>query len=127
MNVFGLSIAILVNIIMPKILRVLSGEKVVLTHLLTRYNQPMGALADDPSTENYQGILRKSSSKTVGGGRRSTMFSPGEIVKLNRDDPLPRKLESGIYDVHSMLGQISRLWCVKGKTALFLVLSLSLS
>jgi hypothetical protein len=124
LNIFGLSIAIIVNIVLPKILRVLSGEKVVLTHLLARYNQQTagGCLAagQDGSMEDYRRSLlvqkRSSSVATSSIGQAlhgaSVVYSPGAIVKLKRDDPLPRKLENGIYDVHGLLGQVSRLWYV---------------
>jgi hypothetical protein len=121
LNIFGLSIAILFNIVLPKILRVLSGEKVVLTHLLARYNQQTagGLLLEDGSTgEDYRRsmlVLKASSTNGTNSGRAlssTAVYSPGAVVKLKRDDPLPRKLENGIYDVQGLLGQVSRLWYV---------------
>jgi hypothetical protein len=121
MNTFGLSISMFVNIVLPKIRRVLSGEKVVLTHLLNK-----GAGGDDEDLDDAAGaaaaamhrrptaaaMQQQPSTTTTTTPTTPIMYTVGDIIKLKRDDPLPPSLEREIFAVQGLLGQVSKLWCV---------------
>lgn len=112
-NTFGLSISMLVNIVLPKIRRVLSGEKVVLTHLL---NQGVGR-DDDAAAMNRRPTAMMQSTPTT------PMYTAADIIKLKREDPLPPSLEREIFAVQSLLGQVSKLWYVRTTNVFFFIVA----
>jgi hypothetical protein len=93
----------LVNIVMPKIRRVMSGEKVVLTHLLTKYNQQKGV--EDSDVNRRPTVFQSSADPPA-------VYTSGSIITLRRHDPLPASLEKDIFKVQGLLGNVSRLWYV---------------
>jgi hypothetical protein len=84
----GSATSVLVLIVWPKIRRVLSGEKVVLSKLL-------GA--------SY-GTSSLTTTTLEGGNQRR--------ITQAKDDPLPRHLEADIVVMEALLRDISNAWYV---------------
>jgi hypothetical protein len=98
------------NIVLPKVRRVLSGEKVVLTHLL---NQGAGGQDD---TDHAAGAARPTAAMLQSAPALTAttpMYTAAEIIRLKREDPLPPSLEREIFIVQGLLGQVSKLWYVR--------------
>lgn len=93
----------LLNIVMPKIRRVMSGEKVVLTHLLTKYDQQNGV--EDSDINRRPTILQSNPGPPV-------VYTSGNVITLRKHDPLPASLEKDIFKVQGLLGNVSQLWYV---------------
>ena len=79
-------------IVIPKVRRVLSGEKVIISNLLSQ--------------------ARYSQHASVPGGRRPTLSSgpaqsgEREPISLKRNEPIPRRLEREIIGVNEMMQEI---------------------
>jgi hypothetical protein len=115
----------LVNIVLPKIRRVLSGEAVVLTHLLKQ--GPGGRAGDDTDDgaavggRRPTGMLQSTPTTTT-----APMYTAADIIRLKREDPLPPSLEREIFALQGLLGQVSKLWYVQRQDGLCLRIGLFL-
>ncbi|EEC47275.1 predicted protein [Phaeodactylum tricornutum CCAP 1055/1] len=89
----GCSMAVLIIVVFPKMKRVLSGEKVILTNVLAaRY---------DRSSSNRASATHSPSS------RRPTVFLAKEPVKLQKDDAMPPEMETYVLDLQTLLRSVS--------------------
>jgi hypothetical protein len=86
---------VLVAIVWPKIRRVLSGEKVVMSELLG------SSFCNNPSSSS------SSAAATGEGGTKARNH-----IILNKDDPLPRQLEADIIFMVEMLRGVTKAWYV---------------
>jgi len=85
-------------IIWPKIHRVLSGEKVVVSTLLgSRFST--STKAPSSSSDDAQTGAEMPVIQVFGKNRQQ----PEKRIKLKKDDPLPTTVETKILDVQSIL------------------------
>jgi len=91
----GVSMLVLTILVLPKIKRVLSGEKVVISNVLAgKYG-------------------RRNSSSALESQSTFQQFQDRIVVK--KDDPLPRSIETQVYEIQSLLSEIDNL-CQEGRT-----------
>jgi hypothetical protein len=86
----GTTVVVIANIVHPKVVRVRSGEKVVVSRLLAT------GTGTGPSTSE----LRNS---TIGTENSRVSYSIGEKIKINKDDPMPREIEKGVMELQQFL------------------------
>jgi hypothetical protein len=92
----GIAMTVLVILIWPKLRRVWSGEKVVLTTVLdARFKAP--GVANTPTD------LRRTNAQE----------DPTEDrIHLKEGDPLPRAIEQQVLRLHDVLRTVEDRWCV---------------
>jgi len=84
--------------VLPKVRRVLSGEKVVVSNLLaTKFS--MGTIS-----------TASAESENTPAGRQ---YQQRIIVRKN--DPMPRIIETQVYEMEGLLGKVDNL-CQEGRT-----------
>ena len=98
----GISTLVLVILVLPKIKRVSSGEKVIVTNLLANTFRR----GTDSTTLTHPA---ESQSTFNTGGRQ---FQDRIIVK--KDDPLPPSIEAQVFEVQDLLGEIDSR-CQEGR------------
>jgi hypothetical protein len=112
-NTFGISISMFVNIVLPKVRRVMSGEKVVLTHLLNQGAGGGGGPDDADAAAGAATSPKTTMLQSTPTTNATPMFTAGDVIRLKREDPLPPSLEREIFVVQGLLGQVSKLWYVR--------------
>ncbi len=88
--------SILSLFVWPKIRRVLSGEKIVMTNVI--------ANRFDGNTQ------RASSGYSHETALNSKAYSVQSKINLSPDDPVPRSVETSVLSFHDFLGDILSLW-----------------
>jgi hypothetical protein len=82
--------SVLIIVVLPKIRRVLSGEKVVVTNVLAAKYANSGTSSEDPHSPS--------------GQQRYLVAAP---LQLKKDDPMPRELETRLYDMQGLLRTVT--------------------
>ena len=112
----GVAVCVLFLIVWPKVHRVLSGEKVVMSNYLGagRESSSVSITGETVSNGGQSEILldKKGSSdiklqdvsKEVKEGRKA---KPNDRIPLRNDDPLPSSVASRIVDSESLLRMIT--------------------
>lgn len=102
----GISMVILVMLVWPKIARVMSGEKVVISSLLN---------ASFSSSSLYSSQTREFASLDQAGlpvDKGPNCFR--SRITIQKDDPLPRQLEGDICAAEEILRRVTSNWYVSG-------------
>jgi hypothetical protein len=97
--------SLLVVIVWPKIRRVRSGEKVVMSRLL---NAARGA-SSSPSTPTAA-AGEPESNFTVAGQNATAQIR--NRITVNRDDPIPKEVETGILAMEELFRGVTNEWYV---------------
>jgi hypothetical protein len=87
----GISVSVLVIIIWPKIRRVQSGEKIVMTRLLG-------------------GNMPTPESKFTLAGQNASVQNSNRITTVKRDDPIPVEVESSILAMEELMRGVANDW-----------------
>jgi hypothetical protein len=110
----GIPVIMLFYVTWPKVARVLSGEKVIVSSLFSTRIQPSTATSDhtDSSANHHanNGDVTQVHGNTEVASPRSFLTT----VKLKKDDPLPLSLEKCSVEVYQRLGQLSQR-CGEGR------------
>jgi hypothetical protein len=91
-------VSLLVVIVWPKIRRVRSGEKVVMSRLLNA----AGGVGSSPSTPQAAATL---------AGQNATAQIKNRIT-VNRDDPIPKEVETSILAMEELFRGVTNEWYV---------------
>jgi hypothetical protein len=99
----GVSVSVLVIIVWPKIRRVRSGEKVVISGLLgaTRFSTPSSTPSNTAAGELES---PRAGQNAIAQNRNR--------VSVNRGDPMPKELETGILAMGELLRSVTNEWYV---------------
>jgi len=104
----GIAVTVLVALVLPKIRRVTSGEKVVVSTLLDARFSTWNSDSDARTT---------TTNHTVGGGIGGSFDSSGggtaaEEVRslLDEGDPLPRSVEKHVVHLQDILSKVTLKW-----------------
>ena len=90
---YGVALSVLIFFIWPKIQRVMSGEKVVVTNILSA---------------RFDSMARQSTEHSESGDRQSTgTYTIGETIKVGKDDPIPRSVETRVLVLQDVLREIT--------------------
>lgn len=120
MNViYALALALLmvIYIVLPKVRRVLSGKKVVVSHMLrdTASFHSFGPHTPGARPTAEQNERCEEANKTGTSGDPTDTEAPKLVMK--QDDPLPREVETEMYKLDEIIGSLKdkryvdkRLW-----------------
>jgi hypothetical protein len=83
--------SVLIILVLPKIRRVLSGEKVVVTNALAARYANSGSSSEDALSHSDR-----------------PRYLVGAPLQLKKDDPMPRELETHLYDLQGLLRTVTK-------------------
>lgn len=111
----GVAVCVLILIIWPKVNRVRSGDKVVVSSLLgSRFNAQTTTFRENLESEcsipEQTSLHGKECPTTFSSPITSTPVtaSARRRISVQKDDPVPQEIETKIFDVQGILRSISK-------------------
>jgi hypothetical protein len=106
----SVALLVIIYIVVPQVKRVLSGKKVVVSHLLREMTTLPGfgvSPGTHPTAEEPSGCEEGNATS----GDHKGMAEVSKLV-MKQDDPLPVEVETEMYKLDEIIGSLKEKWYV---------------